>query len=529
MLSVSDVVQIQSYLCGEWRSGHGAGEELLNPATEAVMATATTKGIDMGPALAFARETGGPALRRLTFGERAAVLEQMAAALQDVREPLIASAIANGGCTRSDAKFDVDGAILVLSSYAEIGRALGGRRILVDGDGIQLGRSPRFWAQHAYTPRVGTSVLINAFNFPAWGFAEKAACSLLAGVPVLAKPATATALTAYLVMQSVVEKVDLPQGALSFLGGEPQNLLEELTEQDLLSFTGSAKTGALLKRHSTIVERSVPINIEADSLNAAVLGPRSGSESDVYGQFVREVTKEITQKAGQKCTAVRRILVPEERVEEVAASFSEVLGEVVVGDPSISEVRMGPLATQKQQSAVAEGVGRLLEEAEPVFGRPDEVAPKGVAPGTGFFAPILLLRAKDGAGAELVHNLEVFGPVATLVPYSGTADEAAELVKKGRGGLVASVYSDDRRFVEDLALEIAPFSGRVYLGSSKVSEYALGPGIVFPSCTHGGPGRAGSGEELGGLRGVKHYMRRTVFQGARPVVETVTGTRPQGQ
>lgn len=520
------IERIQSFVGNAWKSGPDEGTTLLNPATEAPLASLSAAGIDLGAALQHARTHGGPALRAMTFAERAALLERMAAALHAEREPLIDSAIQNGGCTRGDSKFDVDGAIGVLQAYAEIGKALGDARILVDGDGVQLGRTPRFWGQHVHVPRAGAAVLINAFNFPAWGFAEKAACALLAGMPVINKPATATALTAYRLTEVLVRAAILPRGAMSLLAGSVAGVVEHLDAQDVLAFTGSAATAARLRAHPRVLALGVPMNVEADSLNAAVLGPDVENGSDGMALFLRDVARDMTQKTGQKCTAIRRILVPEERVKDVEAELVSRLAAVKVGNPALKEVGMGPLATRQQLEDVRVGVGRLAAEAEFVRGEPGgHVVVEGVEPGRGFFFPATLLRARDAAAARAVHEHEVFGPVATIIPYSGRAEDAADLVRRGGGGLVASVYSDDRAFTEATVLGIAPYHGRVYIGSAKVLEHATGPGLVLPSCVHGGPGRAGGGEELGGIRGVHRFMQRVALQGSRPTVEALAGVK----
>ncbi|MFO0723572.1 MAG: 3,4-dehydroadipyl-CoA semialdehyde dehydrogenase [Myxococcota bacterium] len=520
--------RIESYVGGQWNAGSGPGVALLNPTTEAELARVETGGIDMGQALAFARKEGGRALRALSFAERGALVGQMSAAMHKVREELIDTSVANGGCTRGDAKFDVDGAIGTLAAYAELGKTLGDARVLADGEGIQLGRSPRFWGQHVHTPRTGVAVFINAFNFPAWGFAEKAACALLAGMPVLCKPATATALTAYRMMKALIQAELAPRGVLSFIGGAPGDLLDHLDVQDVLAFTGSAFTGRKLRERKNIIEKSIPLNVEADSLNAAVLGPDVELGSDAMNLFLREVSKDLTQKTGQKCTAVRRILVPAARVDDVVAELSARLAEIKIGDPALAEVGMGPLATRQQLEDVRAGTKKLREDAQVVFGNA-EAAPAlvGATAGKGFFHPILLLLAKDARAAKNVHSHEVFGPVATVLPYSGEAEEAADLVGLGQGSLVASLYSDDKTFIEKATLGIAPWTGRIYIGGAKVFDHTLGPGTVLPLSVHGGPGRAGGGEELGGLRGVKHYMQRTALQGYRPIVEAISGTKSE--
>lgn len=519
--------RIQSYLCGSWQSGADAGANLVNPVTEEIIATADTSGLDFGQALAYARKHGGSILRELSFSQRADILQNMASALHSARETLIDSAMANGGCTRGDAKFDIDGAIGTLAAYAEIGQDIGDVRILADGEGIQLGRSPRFWGQHIYTPKMGVAVLINAFNFPAWGFAEKAACALLAGVPVLSKPATATAHTAWKLTEVLVDSGAMPPGTLSFAGGRPGDLLDHLMGQDVLAFTGSAATARGLRTHPRVIEQTVPVHVEADSLNAAVLGPDVESGSDAMRLFANDVARDMTQKAGQKCTATRRIFVPEDSLEAATEALIAQLTEIKIGDPNLREARMGPLATKRQFDDVSAGVARLCEQADIVFGqagRPSALV--GIEGDKGFFHSILLLKSKDPAEDTHVHAHEVFGPVATIVPYSGRPEDAVDLVKKGEGGLVSSVFSDDRKFLESMTLGLAPYHGRIYLGGAKVAEYATGPGLVLPTCVHGGPGRAGGGEELGGIRGVKHFMQRTAIQGYRPLVEKITGTKP---
>lgn len=523
---MSTIERLESYVLGGWRAGSREGATLVNPATEEVLATADSTGVDLGAALAFARSRGGPALQRLTFHERAELLQRLSGALHQHREALIDSAVANGGCTRSDAKFDVDGAIGVLAAYSELGRTLPNTRILADGEGIQLGRSPRFWAQHLHVPRAGVAVLINAFNFPSWGFAEKAACAWLAGMPVLTKAATATSLTAWKVVKVLAEAAVLPEGALSFLAGSAGKLLDHLESQDVLAFTGSAGTAAQLRAHPRIIELSVPVNVEADSLNAAVLGPDVALDSDAMQLFLRDVTRDMTQKTGQKCTAIRRIFLPVSTAREVEAELCARLSSTRLGNPANKDVQMGPLATASQLADVQRGVSLLAEDAAVVLSHPGGEGLAATTGGRGYFHPITLLRAHDAENARHVHSHEVFGPVATILTYSGDPDVAAALVRRGNGGLVASVYSDDREFLERAVLGIAPYHGRVYVGGSKVLEHATGPGLVLPQCVHGGPGRAGGGEELGGLRGVLHFMQRVALQGPRPIVEGISGTKP---
>ena len=361
--------RIQSYLCGTWQSGNETGSTLVNPATEEVIATADTSGLDFGAALAFARKHGGEALRRLSFSERATILQNMASGLHGAREALIESAIVNGGCTRGDAKFDIDGAIGTLNAYAEVGKELGDIRILADGEGIQLGRSPRFWGQHVYTSKRGVAVFINAFNFPAWGFAEKAACAILGGMPVLTKPATSTAHTAWKMTQVLVDVGGMPPGTLSFVGGRPADMIDHLNSQDVLAFTGSADTARGLRQHPRVISQTVPLNVEADSINAAVLGPDVESGSEAMSLFAKDISRDMTQKTGQKCTATRRIFVPADSLEAATEALIEQLDEIKIGNPKLREARMGPVASKRQLEDVCAGVERLSEETELVYGQ----------------------------------------------------------------------------------------------------------------------------------------------------------------
>jgi len=504
------MVELRSHLCGNWIAGKGARQTLLNPATEAPLAAASSEGVDLGAALEYGRAKGGPALRALSFAERGALLKAIADAMQDNRDELIGLGIANGGNTRSDAKFDVDGAIGTLLAYAETGASLGTTRFLLDGEGMQLGRSPRFHGQHVLSPRRGVAVHVNAFNFPAWGFAEKAAVALLAGMPVLAKPATSSAMLAHRIAEILVAGKLLPDGALQLLVGPPRDLVERLGAQDVLAFTGSGDTGERIRALPNIIRNSVRVNVEADSLNAAVLGPDVEARSDMYELFLKEVVRDVTQKAGQKCTAIRRLIVPAAVAGEVKSDLAELLAAVKVGDPADEETTMGPLATASQLADAREGVERLGGTA--AFGGTGSIREKGF-----FISPILI---EEPGG--VVHEREVFGPVASLIAYR---DDPAEIVTRGNGGLVCSIYSGDGAFLERTVAEVAPYHGRIYLGHPKI-ELSPGPGTVLPQLVHGGPGRAGGGEELGGPRGLAFYLQRTALEGARPVIAKITGTKP---
>jgi oxepin-CoA hydrolase/3-oxo-5,6-dehydrosuberyl-CoA semialdehyde dehydrogenase len=519
------VITLQSWLGGRWQAGTPDSlQVLVNPATEEPLARAGSGGLDLAAALDHARRVGGPALRRLTFAERGALLKAVSDALVAHRNELLDLAVANGGNTRSDAKFDVDGATYTLATYADLGRTLGERRFLVDGEGVSLARNPRFHGQHLAVPRHGVAVHINAFNFPAWGLAEKAAAALLAGVPVLAKPATSSAVVAHRIVQILVERAVLPEGALSLLVGGVGDLLAHVGGQDVIAFTGSGDTGARIRSQPNVVRDSVRVNVEADSLNAAVLGPDAAPGSETYDYYLKDVLRDITQKAGQKCTAIRRVLVPADVADRVRDDLAERLAAVTVGNPALEGVRMGPVATASQRDDVREGVSLLARDGRLVYGTAD-VQAAGVEPGRGFFVSPVLLEVEPGAEAPRVHSREVFGPVATVVPYAGGAAEAVELVARGNGGLVSSVYSEDPPFVSEVVLGLAPYHGRVFIGSAKIAEASPGPGTVLPQLVHGGPGRAGGGEELGGVRGLAFYLQRVALEGPRPLIERIAGAK----
>ena len=518
------MIELESFLGGKWVHGAGKSATLVNPATEEALATTSTEGLDFKASLDYARTTGGPALRRMSFAARGEMLRAMSRAIHAHRDELIAVAIANGGNTRSDAKFDIDGASGTLAAYADVAAGLGDTHVLLDGEGTQLGRSPRLFGQHVRVSREGVAVHINAFNFPAWGLAEKAATALLAGMPVISKPATSTALLAYRMMKIFTDDKLLPDGALSFVAGSTGDLLEHLGGQDVLAFTGSSFTGTTLRGGKSVLANSVRVNVEADSLNAAVLGPDVDEGSDVLNLFISDVARDMTQKTGQKCTAIRRVYVPAAKVDTVLELLRERLAAIKVGDPAREEVTMGPLATAQQLKDIRQGITKLQECARIAYGSATEVTTLAT-PGKGFFVGPVLLHGQNPQAGDAVHMHEVFGPVSTVMPYDGTAAVATKLVAAGGGGLVTSVYSDDKNFVRDAVLGIAPFHGRITVGSSKIAAQAMPPGLVLPQLVHGGPGRAGGGEELGGLRGLAFYTQRVALQGDRALIESVAGKR----
>ncbi|ACY17433.1 3,4-dehydroadipyl-CoA semialdehyde dehydrogenase [Haliangium ochraceum] len=512
--------KLASYVNERWVEGTGSAQPLHNPATEEILAETSTEGVDFAAAMTHARERGGPALRALSFAQRGEILRAMAKTIHDNREELIALAIENGGNTRGDAKFDIDGASATLAAYGELGAEIGDTQVMVDGDPVQIGRTARYQGMHLCVPRRGVAVHINAFNFPAWGMCEKAATALLAGMPVVSKPASTSAMVAHRTMELFVAAKLLPEGALSFIAGQPGDLLAHLQGQDVLAFTGSSGTARTLRGLGSVIDNSVHVNVEADSLNAAVLAPDVDPSSETFQLFLADISRDITQKAGQKCTAIRRIFVAEALAERAAEALVERLAGTVVGDPADKSVRMGPLASAAQQRDVRAGIERLAGQTEALFGGDGACEPVGVPAGKGYFVGPVLRRASDARAATAVHDHEVFGPVATLLPFAGGAEEAAELVALGGGGLVASAYTDERDYARDIILGLAPYNGRVYLGSNKMAAQSMGPGTVLPQLVHGGPGRAGGGEELGGRRGMALYQQRTAVQGDKGMLKT---------
>jgi len=510
------MITCKSYTEGQWRPGTGQPAILVDASTEEPIAEVDATGIDMAGALRHGREVGGPALRALSFAERGALLKALSGAIYEQREELIDLSRTNAGCTRGDAKFDIDGATGTLAAYASFGKKLGDRGFLSDGEGLQLGRTARFWGQHIRVPRHGVGVHINAFNFPAWGQMEKVACALLAGVPVIEKPGTATALVAWRVAEIAVESGILPEGAFQFICGSAGDLLSHMGPQDTLAFTGSSGTGAKLRGHPNLVANNVPVNLECDSLNSAVLAPDVDSSSETFDLFLQNVVQDMTQKTGQKCTAVRRLFIPAERVEELSAELVAALGRIVVGLPSERESRMGPLASAAQFADVRAGIDLLMKSATALTGGSEPIRDKGF-----FLAPTLLL-AQD-ADADVFHSDEVFGPVASILPYSGEAAEAVRLVNRGGGGLVSSLYSNDATWAEEVVHGIAPWHGRVWVANDRMASQSLPPGMVLPNMVHGGPGRAGGGEELGGVRGLEFYQQRVAVQGFKGSVHSAFG------
>lgn len=507
---------LQSYLSGAWTEGTGDPIDLKNPATGAVVAQTRRAGA-LAAALQYARDVGGPAVRALTFLERGQRLKAMAKLLHESRETLIELAVANGGNTRGDAKFDIDGGTGVLASYAFLSKQLGEKPWITRGEPTEVMRGSKVRTQDVWVPRSGAAILINAFNFPAWGMVGKLAVAFLAGMPTVCKPATSTAVVAERIAHLLIDAQLLPPGALSLVAGPVSDLLDHVAPQDVIAFTGSADTGRTIRTHPAVLANNVRVNIEADSLNAAVIGPDVEPGSELFDLVVRDCTTEITQKAGQKCTATRRILVPTAQLEAFRAALLERLSAVAekTGDPANPDVRMGPLATERQLADARAGVATLAQGAERIHGDPDRTTFVGVASGQGCFLEPIVLQASERAALDPhapFHRHEVFGPVCTLLPYDGSVATAESIVRAADGSLVSTLYSDDREFSAQAVAALAPHLGRLVLANEKGAGASISPGCVFPVCNHGGPGRAGGGAELGGLEGLALYMQRTSIQ-----------------
>nr|WP_255429892.1 phenylacetic acid degradation bifunctional protein PaaZ [Streptomonospora sp. PA3] len=511
---------MESYAQGAWYRASDEGRPLADAATGETVARLSSTGLDVPGMIDYGRRVGGPALRSLTFHERAAILKSLAKHLNGLTDEFHALSHRTGA-TRRDNAFDVDGGIGTLFSYASKGaRELPNDTVLPDGPTERLGRGGTFVGQHVYTSRPGVAVQINAFNFPVWGMLEKFAPAFLAGVPSIVKPASQTAYLTELVVRRIVESGLLPEGALQLLAGGPAGLLEHLGPQDTVAFTGSAETGAKLRAHPAVVHGGVRLGVEADSLNCSILGPDVSPGDPEFALFADQLVTEMTVKAGQKCTAIRRAIVPRHLADEVIGAVGERLERVVVGDPADPQVTMGPLAGLDQRTEVRKAIAALRGSAEAVFGDPERCSPVGADAQRGAFVPPVLLRAADGAAEP--HEVEAFGPVSTVIGY-GTAADAVELAARGRGSLVGSVVTNDPAAAREIVLGLAPWHGRLLVLNRDDAEESTGHGSPLPMLVHGGPGRAGGGEELGGVRGVLHHMQRTAVQASPDMATAITG------
>ena len=512
--------KIGNYILGNWINGDGDGQILYNAVNGNPIAFATTQGLDFESILNYARSKGNPTLRKMTFQERGRMLRALALHLMEKKEKFYALSY-QSGATRIDSWIDIEGGIGNLFSNASLRRKLPDETFAMDGDAISLSKQNTFIGHHILVPKEGAAIHINAYNFPIWGMLEKIAVNLLAGVPAIVKPATVTSYLTEAVVREIIASNILPDGALQLLCGSAGNLLNYVNSQDVVTFTGSAHTGLMLKSHPNILAESVPFNMEADSLNCIVLGEDVEPGMEEWSLFIKEVKKEMTVKAGQKCTAIRRIFVPENKIEDVWKSISIELDKTVIGNPTNEKVRMGALAGNHQRDEVRAQAQKLLTTSELVYGSMDNVEVMDADAKIGAFISPMLLINKTPFSSEEPHNVEAFGPVSTIMPYKNI-DEAIELSKKGKGSLVSSIVTSDASTARDYVLGAASHHGRILVLNSECAKESTGHGSPLPLLVHGGPGRAGGGEEMGGLRGVKHYMQRTAIQGSPTMITAIS-------
>jgi 3,4-dehydroadipyl-CoA semialdehyde dehydrogenase len=519
-------MRLESHIGGRWVAGSGECRPLHNPVSGDVIGHADATGIDIASACAFAREIGGAALSALSFAERGALLKAIADALTPHREKYGEIARINSGNTAADAAIDIDGGIGTLRYYARLGQGLGAATAIVEPREDQLAREPVFFARHLWTTRPGVALQINAFNFPSWGMWEKIAVALLAGVPSVAKPATSTAWLAHEMMQDVIAAGVVPPGALSLICGVGDALADGLGPMDSLAFTGSHDTAAHLRAAPNILRGGPRVTIEADSVNATILGPDAVPGTAVYDLAVREIVKALSVKAGQLCTNIRRIFAPQPVATALQEAVADALSRLPIGDPADPSVRIGPLVNTAQRDEALRRIEQLSGEASVVLGGgiPAEVV--GADARRGAFLSPTLLRCDDGASGRLVHEIEVFGPCATLIPYA-VFDDALAMAGKAGGSLAVSLFTNDVDIVAKAVQVLSPWHGRVLVVDEEAGKNHTGHAIVMPQCMHGGPGRAGGGEELGGLRGLRLHMQRTAIQASPTMLRGLLAGTPE--
>lgn len=512
--------KLENYISGKWITGDGEGQPLYDAVTGEPIAAASTKGLDFGAMLDHGRKIGNPALRKMTFHERGRMLRALATYLLERKEKFYQVSY-HTGATKADSWIDIEGGIGNLFSNASLRRKFPDLSYCTDGESIPLSKSGSFIGHHILVPKEGVAIHINAFNFPVWGMLEKCAVNWLAGMPAVVKPATITSYLTEAVVKEIIASKILPEGALQLICGSAGDLLNHVSSQDVVTFTGSASTGLMLKSNPKILSESVPFNMEADSLNCIVLGSDVQTGSSEWDIFIKEVRKEMTAKAGQKCTAIRRIFVPENKMEEVWKAIATSLSQTTIGNPLNEKVRMGSLAGESQRSEVRAQIQKLLASSQIVYGSLDNVevmdadAKKGA-----FISPVLLKNEKPFASSE-VHEVEAFGPVSTVMPYKNL-EEAIELSKKGNGSLCSSIVTADNKIATTYVIGAAPYHGRILILNAECAKESTGHGSPLPLLVHGGPGRAGGGEEMGGVRGIKHYMQRVAIQGSPTTITAIT-------
>ncbi|UWR83564.1 phenylacetic acid degradation bifunctional protein PaaZ [Phaeobacter inhibens] len=514
------LLDVSSFAAGQWIAPGAGARSIASAITGAPLAQAGNDALDVQGMLDYARTVGGPSLRKLTFHDRARMLKALAGHLNQHKQALYDLSF-NTGATQADHMIDVDGGIGTMFVFASKGRReMPDAHVYLDGDIEQLSRNGTFLGQHICTPLQGVAVHINAFNFPVWGMLEKLAPTLLAGVPAIVKPATATCYVTELAVRLMLESGILPEGALQLVSGGLGDMLDHLTMQDVVSFTGSAQTALKLRANPVILENSIRFVAEQDSLNASILGPDAVPGTPEFDLFVKEVSREMTTKAGQKCTAIRRIIAPDAQVEAVIEALSARLAKTQIGDPRLETTRMGALVSNSQKHDVLEKAAIIGQEAERVFGDPENFSVDGADAEKGAFVPPMLFHCADPDKAQRVHDTEAFGPVSTIMGYRDL-DHAITLANRGEGSLVASVITHDAEVARAVALGAGAYHGRLYFNNRDSMKDSTGHGSPLPHMVHGGPGRAGGGEELGGVRGVKHYMQRTAIQGSPDILSAI--------
>lgn len=519
-------MKLQNYAIGQWVSGSDEGKALYDAVTGEVVTSASTAGIDFGEMLNYARTIGNPALRKMTFHERGRMLKALAFYLTEKKDTYYELSYRTGA-TKIDSWIDIDGGIGNLFAYSSLRRQFPNETYYVDGDMAKLSKNGTFHGHHIMVPKEGVAIHINAFNFPVWGMLEKIAVNLLAGMPAVVKPATITSYLTELVTRDIIASGILPKGALQLICGNAEGLLDHVTSQDVVTFTGSATTGKMLKRHPRIVDEAVPFNMEADSLNAAVLGEDAAPGTEEFDLFVKEVRKEVTVKCGQKCTAIRRVIVPENYLEDVQIAIGQAFSKTAIGNPRNENVRMGALAGMSQRKEVMERLEELKLSSEIVFGDPKKVdVIDGNSEKGAFISPVLLLNKKPFTSMGS-HEIEAFGPITTIMPYNNL-DEAIALTKLGKGSLVCSYTTNDSRAARTFTIGSASYHGRVLVLNRESAKESTGHGSPMPLLVHGGPGRAGGGEEMGGKRGVMHYLQRTAIQGSPSMLTAITNVYQYG-
>jgi oxepin-CoA hydrolase / 3-oxo-5,6-dehydrosuberyl-CoA semialdehyde dehydrogenase len=517
--------KLQNYIAGNWITGDGEGQLLFNAITGEPFAAASSKGLDFAAMIDYARKKGNPNLRKLTFHERGRMLKALAMHLRDHLDKFYAISYKTGA-TKADSWVDIEGGIGNLFANASLRRRFPNEIFCVDGESHNLSKQNTFMGTHILVPKEGVAIHINAFNFPVWGMLEKIAVNLLAGMPAIVKPATVTSYLTEAVVKEIITSGILPDGALQLICGSAGNLLDYVSSQDVVTFTGSASTGLMLKSHPRIVSESVPFNMEADSLNCIILGNDVEPSMPEWDIFVKEVRKEMTLKAGQRCTGIRRIFVPENKIEDIQKAIATSLAQTIIGSPLNEKVRMGSLAGETQRKEVKEQVQKLLASSQIVYGSLDSVQVIDADAGKGaFLSPVLLMNEKPFAAKE-AHEVEAFGPVSTIMPYK-TLDDAIALSKLGKGSLCSSIVTANNKIARQYTIEAATHHGRILILNSECAKESTGHGSPLPLLVHGGPGRAGGGEEMGGLRGVKHYLQRTAIQGSPSMITAITNVYQQ--